>query len=276
MFLPSDDAVRHVCNALDALSAPQKLLKNHGLIEPDRYVNYDKNDLPLAVKPTWNELNSELVRARETKSEQLRNLCSELLRRRNDEDWHYEHPLDNCPVARFQDSVALFEARLLDDGYRFDGFEIHDARTAPSVAQRADEALFKALESGEFPEIEKVCSHLSVGRQMLSGDEYNDSMARFRLALQHCLKAIACEIAKQRNEAAPSFKEDREVRDYLETKGFLTREEKRGFDGIYGLLSSGAHGKGDEDSALFGYAACVMACYYAIKKFGRFDAIQSQ
>jgi len=111
---------------------------------------------------------------------------------------------------------------------------------------------------------------------MLSNDRYNESLNEFRLALQQCLKVIACRIAGQRNEQLPSFKEDREVRDYLETKGFLSREEKKGFDGIYGLLSSGAHGKGDEDSALLGYAACVMACHYAMKKFQCIQAGQAQ
>lgn len=137
------------------------------------------------------------------------------------------------------------------------------------MAQRADECLLKTFESGDFPEIDKVRSHLSAGRQKLSKDRYNESLNEFRLALQQCLKVIASRIAEQRSEQLPSFKEDREVRDYLETKGFLSREEKKGFDGIYGLLSSGAHGKGEEDSALLGYAAGVMACHYAIKKFER-------
>ena len=275
MFLPSDDAIRHLCNALYALRQPDKLLENHGLIEVNKYLAYE-DDVPYPRKPSWEELKGDLDQAKNEKSEQLRNLCSELLRRRNDDGWHHEHPLDNCPLARFQDEIALFEARLLDNGYKFDGFEIRDAKTVPSVLQRADEALLKALDSGEFPEIEKVRIHVSAGKQMLSEDKYNDSLTKFRLALQHCLKAIACQIANQRNEGPLSFKEDREVRDYLETKGFLTREEKKGFDGIYGLLSSGAHGKGDEDSALLGYAACIMACHYVIKKFQRLRANQPQ
>ena len=269
MFLPSDDAIRYLCNALHALRQPERLLENHGLIAANSYANYDDNDVPYSRKPSWEELRSDLAEGREKKSEQLRNMSSEILRRRNDSDWFHEHPLDNCPSARFQDSIAQFEARLLNDGYKSDGFEILDANTVPSVAQRADESLLRAFGAGDFPEIEKVRSHLSAGRQMLSNDRYNESLNEFRLALQQCLKVAACRIAEQRNEQLPSFKEDREVRDYLESKGFLTREEKKGFDGIYGLLSSGAHGKGDEDSALLGYAACVMACHYAIKKSQR-------
>jgi hypothetical protein len=60
---------------------------------------------------------------------------------------------------------------------------------------------------------------------------------------------------KKLNKEPLDFKEDREVREYLEKQSFLTREEKKGFDGIYGLLSSGAHGKGDQDNALLGYAS---------------------
>lgn len=276
MFLPSDKAIGHLCDALNALLAPEKLLEHYGLVEREEHLDYE-DDVPHPRKPQWKELKKHLDQAATSeKSKQLRNLCSDLLRRRNDEDWFHEHPLDNCPPARFLDAVALFETRLPDDGYKFDGFEIRDARTVPSVAQRADENLLKAFDSGEFPEMEKVRSDIAAGRQMLSGDEYNESLIKFRLALQHCLEAIACGIAKQRNEGPPTFKEDREVRDYLETKGFLTREEKNGFAGIYGLLSSGAHGKGDENSALLGYAACVMACNYAIKHFERLKASQAQ
>ncbi|HZU42115.1 MAG TPA: hypothetical protein VE994_05545 [Terriglobales bacterium] len=273
MFLPSDDARRHLCNALHALRQPEKLLENHGLIAPNSYVDYD-DDVPHPRKPSWEDLKRDLADATEKKSGQLRNLCSEVLRRRNDTDWFYEHPLDNCPSSRFLDEVAQFEARLLDGGYKFDGFEILDGKTVPSVAQRADESLLKTFESGDFPEIEKVRSHLSAGSRMLSSDKYNESLNEFRLALQQCLRIIARRFAEQRNEELPSFKEDRDLRDYLENKGFLTREEKKGFDGIYGLLSSGAHGKGDENSALLGYAACVMACHYAIKKAQHLQAGQ--
>jgi hypothetical protein len=275
MFLPSDDAIRHLCNALHALRQPEKILENHGLIAPNSYLDYE-DDVPHSRKPSWEDLKRDLSDANEKKSEQLRNMGSEVLRRRNDTDWFYEHPLDSCPSPRFLDQVAQFKARLLEGGYKFDGFEILDGKAVPSVAQRADESLLKAFGSGDFPGIDKVQSHLSAGRQMLSNDGYNGSLNEFRMALQECVKVIACHIAEQRNEQLPSFREDREVRDYLETKGFLSREEKKGFDGIYGLLSSGAHGKGEEDSALLGYAACVMACHYAIKKFQRLQTSQPQ
>jgi hypothetical protein len=102
---------------------------------------------------------------------------------------------------------------------------------------------------------------------VLGQDKYDDSLTQFRLALQHCLRAIACQIAEQLRKQLPTFKEEWEVRDYLEKEGFFTREERKGFDGVYGLLSAGAHGKGDRNLASLGYATCVMACHYAITKF---------
>ena len=264
MFLPSDDAIRHLCNALHALSAPQELLENHGLIEPNKYVNYDENDVPHPTKPSWDELKSELVQAREKKSEQLRNLCSELLRRRNDEHWR---ALGWADRVRFRDSMAEFEARLPDAGYKFEGFKIVGTTAVQSVVQRADEALLNALQSGEFPQSERILKAVSEAVQHLREDKYDESLMKLRSALQRCLEAIAGELAGRQSEAAPCFKEDREVRDYLEKKGFLTREEKKGFDGIYGLLSSGPHAKGDKNRALLGYAACIMACHYAVTKF---------
>jgi predicted ATP-grasp superfamily ATP-dependent carboligase len=102
---------------------------------------------------------------------------------------------------------------------------------------------------------------------MLGEDKYKDSLANFRSALQQCLEGIARQIAGRRGEQVPVFAEDGEVRDYLQEKGFFTKEERRGFSGIYGLLSSGAHGEGDRNLALLGYAACIMACHYAIAKF---------
>jgi len=61
---------------------------------------------------------------------------------------------------------------------------------------------------------------------------------------------IAFQIAERRAEELPTFKEDWEVREYLEKKGFFTREERKGFDGVYGLLSSGTHRKGDKNLGL--------------------------
>jgi hypothetical protein len=271
MFLPSADAIRHLCDALHALKEPQKLLGNYGLVDPNSYLDYDENDAPYPRKPSWEELKNELVQAREKKSEQLRNMCGELLRRRNDNDWFYEHPLDSCPQARFQDALVQFEATLLVEGYKFDGFSVLGT-PVQSVVQRADEALSNALKSSEFSQSDKVREHLSEAIRMLGQDRYNDSLTQFRLALQHCLKAIAFQIAERLAEELPTFREDWEVREYLEKKGFFTREERKGFDGVYGLLSSGAHGKGDKNLASLGYATCIMACHYAFTKFsGSYD-----
>jgi hypothetical protein len=265
MFLPSDKAIGHLCDALFALRTPERLLENYGLVEPDKYVEYDE-DVRHHRKPQWNELKKDLEQAISENSEGLRNLCSELLRRKNDEKLLHEHPLDSCSPARFQDAVAQIEVELLDDGYKFDSFTIIGT-PVQLIVQRADEALSSALRSGDFVQSEKVREHLSDAIRMLGQDKYNESLTQFRLALQHCLKAIALQVAEPLGEQLPNFKEEWEVREYLEKKGFFTREERKGFDGVYGLLSSGAHGKGDKNLAFLGYATCVMACHYAITKF---------
>jgi hypothetical protein len=253
------------------MRAPQELLESHGLIQPNSYVHWDENDVPHLTKPSWEELKGELVQAREMKSEQLRNLCSELLRRRNDDDWR---PLDWADRVKFTDSMAEFEARLPGSGNKFDGFKIVGTTAVQSVVQLADEALLGALQSVEFPRSESIRKGVSEAVQHLSEDKYAESLMKLRSALQRCLEAIVGDLAAHEASAAPSFKEDWEVRDYLEKKGFLTREERRGFDGIYGLLSSGPHDKGDKDRALLGYAACIMACHYAITKFHRVQGNQ--
>jgi hypothetical protein len=249
------------------LRAPERLLGDHGLIEAHSYVGYDDNDLPYSVKPSWDELKTELVNAREKKSEQLRNLCSELLRRRNDEEWK---ALEWADRVRFSDSMAEFEALLPDAGSKFDGFKVVGTTPVQSIVQRADEALLNALQSGQFPWCEHTCRAVSEAVQHLTEDNYPESLMKLRTALQRCLEGIVSELIGRQGGVVPSFKEDREVRDYLERNGFLTREERKGFDGIYGLLSSGPHDKGDKNRALLGYAACVMACHYAVTKLQGF------
>ena len=61
---------------------------------------------------------------------------------------------------------------------------------------------------------------------------------------------IAFQRAERRAEELPTFKEDWEVREYQEKKGFFTREESKGFDGVYGLLRSGTHRKGHKNLGL--------------------------
>jgi hypothetical protein len=267
MFLPSDSALQHLCNALNALRAPEELLESYGLIGPNQYLDYDE-DVPHHVKPSSEELERELDQARSEKSEQLRNLCSELLRRRSDEDWN---ALDWADRVRFRDSMAQFEARLCDDGYTFDGFKIRGSKPVPSVAQRADEFLSDALRSGKFPRGEEIRDHLSTAVRLFNDDNYDESLTNLRLALQQSLEGIAGQLAEHQGGPRRSFKEDRDVRQYLEEIGLFSREEKKGFDGIYGLLSAGPHGKGDKDSTLLAYAACIMACHYAISKFQAFQ-----
>lgn len=134
MFNPSDVAIKHLRTALQALRRPDKLLEDHGLIRANAYIEY-ADDTPCRKKPDPDDLKRDLEQARTKDSEGLRNMCSEILRRRNDADWFDEHGLDNCPQSRFLDPIAMFENKIPDDGYKFDGFEIRDVATPLQQAQ---------------------------------------------------------------------------------------------------------------------------------------------
>lgn len=135
MFYPSDNAIQHLCNALSALRTPSKLLENYGLIATDQYIEYDE-EVPCLRRPTSQELKQDLERARKENSEQLRNLCCELLRRRNDASWYDDNPLDYRSAAAFHDPLIQFQAELLNDGYKLsdDGFAIIELKPASSVS----------------------------------------------------------------------------------------------------------------------------------------------
>ncbi len=93
-------------------------------------------------------MKKEVAIALREKDQQLRNLCSEILRRKHEENWE---GLEWADRARFRDSLAQFEIQLEAEGYHFDGFAIQGSRPEPSVAQLADEALSEALRSDVVP-----------------------------------------------------------------------------------------------------------------------------
>ncbi len=271
MFLPSENAVRHLCNALHALPEWYKLFEGYGLIESGKYPNYEYPNDPNAVNPDapypvatlWQDLKEEVDEAVKKNPEQLRALCSDLLRRKDELS---EMALGPFQKRKFLDSLAEFEVLLQAEGYPFDGFQILDAKQAPSVAQIADKALSQALNAGALPGGEKVQYHLNKAIGYLNGEEYVECLTNLRLALKYILEGIAKELARKNSQALP-FDKENEIRDYLEKVGFLSREEKNGINGIYGLLSAGPHGKANRKSALLGYAVCQMACHYVQEKF---------
>jgi hypothetical protein len=269
MFLPSENAVKHLCNALVALPEWYKLFESYGLIAPNKYpaYDYDEDEQPWPVKPSWEELKNELDAAKSKHPEQLRALCGEILRRKDEENWPAFQGADR---TKFRDSVAQFLAAIASEGYTFNEFEILGSKPEPSVAQLADEALSKALKSGAVPLTQRVQEHLSKAVAYLSGENYVDCVTNLRLVLKFTLEDIGTDLARRRNDPLPT--KEKEVRDYLEKIEFITHEEKNGLSGIYGLLSAGPHGKSDKMLALLGYAACLMACQYAMEKFRSFRA----
>ena len=159
------------------------------------------------------------------------------------------------------------------DGYKFDGFAIHASAKVPSIAELADDALGKALQGLSFPLADRVSEGLAAARRHFSEPDYDAVSLNLRLVLKYTLEGIARALENETGTDLPSDREN-EVRDYLEKRGFLSKEETKGLAGIYGLLSTGPYGKANQKSALLSYAASVMACSYAITKFEGRDRIE--
>lgn len=228
------------------------LLREHGV--------YDENRPLRAPYDSWESLKNQLDNAKRDHPDRLCALCSKILRQK---DKYLS--LAHDPTA-FSDSLAQFVIQLELDGFRFNEFEIVSMAAAPLKPQLADEALEVLLKSvSTDPQGAKVSEHLPKAWKQLDTGDWSGCLTNLRLALKYTLEGIARVMAERKGESLPSDKEN-EVRDYLKRIGFLSEEEWRGFWGIYGLLSAGPHGDPGREAALFGYAACVMACQYAIDK----------
>lgn len=264
MFLPSDTAVVHLCNALFALSGWRGVLEGRGLADPQEFIEMMEFQgmVPQMEADfySWQNLKGKLDYARQCDSEQLRLLMGDLLRRRD------EYAGGAKDSTAFRDALAQLEVDLGRTGYTFDGFEMVLSKPLPSIAQLSDQALEAALGSRvTFPLLEKVRDHLEHARQRLSEGNYPDCLTNLRHSLKYTLEGIARLVSERKGETLPSV-EEHQVREYLKKVGVFSKEECRGFSGIYGLLSAGAHGAGDRQLALLGYAACVMTCHYALGK----------
>jgi len=145
MFQPSENAVRHLSNALHALPEWYKLFEAYGLIRPGEFPKheypYEENpEVPYPVEPSWQELKEVLDECVKKNPEQLLTLCSALLRGKLELS---DMALGPLPKEQFIDSLAEFEVALGKEGYPFDEYWIVDAKRTLSVAQMPDEALSK-------------------------------------------------------------------------------------------------------------------------------------
>ena len=169
----------------------------------------------------------------------------------------------------FSDELALFEVALNGEGFPFDGFEITVVESAPSLAQLVGNAHEELLRLAPKVRLgDKVADRLQTAKRHMMESNFVECLTNLRLALKYTLEGIAETVAAQRGETLSSVKE-KDVRDYLKRIGFISEEEWRGFWGIYGLLSTGPHGDPTRDATLLGFAACMMACQYAIEKLQR-------
>lgn len=159
MFLASEKAVTHLCDALFALSKHSELMEvfsrpDLALQEP-RWLKilkahgvYDESRPLRAPYDSWQSLKNHLDEAKRNQTDRLWALCSKILR---EKDKYASAAYD--PTA-FSDSLAQFEVQLELDGFRFNGFEILSKSTGPNelvfppgTQYTAFKAISKILES---------------------------------------------------------------------------------------------------------------------------------
>ena len=118
-----------------------------------------------------------------------------------------------------------------------------------------------------------VSAKVSQAEQRLSEGNLDECLTNLRLALKFALDEAAGDVTARENiTVVPS--EEHQVREFLEKKGFFTKEERCGYSGIHGLLSKGPHGTPDEETTLLAFAASLMAFRYLSVKLQRYRSLQ--
>lgn len=198
MFLPSDKTINCLCNALYALPGWWSLLTEFGLASQVEYVdmmNTGDGEVEASFWD-WQALRSHLQDARQDNPEQLRLLCSEIVRRKE------RYGNEAKDATKFSDLTAQLEVALQED-----------SKSTPGIAQLADEAINRAIEMGTLPTCQQVNEHLQLARNYFGQGKHNDCMTNLRLALKYVLQGIAQDLAQRRNQTLTPMKED-EVREY--------------------------------------------------------------
>jgi hypothetical protein len=150
-----------------------------------------------------------------------------------------------------------------------DGFVVRDGRIVRQEnvvvnLQPEEDQLLAALRASGLPRAQLIEAHLNRAAEEYRRDN-NNSMTNSRQALEQLLSDVANETARTRGEAEPAGER---VREYLEQRGFFTAEERRGFSGVYGFLSGGAHpGMVDDEAARLGRNFALGSCHYALQKY---------
>lgn len=263
MFFPSDKAIDLLTNALHALAGWRELLRKYGLYDSGKLEAYYDN-LELGVSnpedfDRWGSIREELLVARSNSPEQLRELCSDLLRNR-------EIHVSQAREPGLLDQIAQLEVKLGEDGFPFDGFSVKSPEARSQLLDRIDGAMKAFLESPSgIPFSANVPEKISTAEKRLLEGNFSECLTNLRLALKFALEEAAGHVASREGITSVPSKEE-EVRRFLRDKSFFTEEEYRGYWGIYGLLSSGPHGSPGEEITLLGFATSLIALHYLSEK----------
>lgn len=224
---------------------------------------YDKEDIDYPAYEMWPDAIRQFV---EEKSRALNNadderlvrLVEDLLRNRQyyrsgvAPRYHFDVPLDDL-----QRSLQLEGWQFTEEGLRRIEGVIVDL-------QAEEDTLLVLLRNSGLPDAAVAEMHLRRSAEDYGRDN-NSSMTNSRQALEQVLRDIADLTASARGDGRPA---DENVRQYLFNSGFFTQEEWRGFNGVYGFLSAGAHpGITDQEAARLGRNFALGASHYALQKF---------
>lgn len=251
MFWPSDIATGHLSDALVVHPLAPHILERYGLIEPGAYLDYDENDAPFYRRPAWEELRRDLRRARSEKSEQLRKMCSELLRRMDQQGW-YEPPCWSCELPEtFRNATAQLLSQLANEGQTFDGFDIRESK--PAGTMPPDAAVAEALSKIDVPYIVETWGKALERRT----EDPEGAITTARTLLESVCKSILDELKMQYGEDWDLPKLYRLVAKNLELSPDAVADDvlKRTFGGCQSVVEgvgalrnrvSDSHGKGKE------------------------------
>lgn len=161
------------------------------------------------------------------------------------------------------------EDALSRDGYAIDRYHIVASEADVEKEQTALEVLIEKRPKLSGP---TLLHHLSQNRELFAEGNWGASIGQARNFVEQILVDISTMVADARSET-PNLKAPVEVRNYLESVGFLsTQERKRLIDGVYGYLSEeGSHpGISDHSSARMCRLILLGIGQYLIEKLDSF------
>ncbi|MCH8186007.1 MAG: hypothetical protein IH862_07915 [Chloroflexi bacterium] len=144
----------------------------------------------------------------------------------------------------FHESLSDLRDALRQDGFEIDGDgTVIASEILQEEAQQTKDRLRELLgKSGEDVSVAILNHHLEEHDRLYSEGHYGSSAGEARKFVEQIFQDIAKAISAQAKETK-SLNRPVEVRDYLESKRFFDKDErKRLIDGVYGYLSNtGSH-----------------------------------